>query len=60
MVYLYAANISNLPDPKEHPEILEGLWKERKEKALQYINCLKESKENTKGKKNTKTKKKVK
>ncbi len=36
MVCLYAANISHLPDPKEYPEILEGLWEERKEKALQY------------------------
>ena len=34
MVHLYAANIGSLPDPKEHPEILEGLWEERKEKAL--------------------------
>lgn len=37
MVYLYAANIKNLPDPKEYPELLNGLWEERKQKTMRYL-----------------------
>lgn len=32
MVYVYAANVKNLPDPIEAPEIMEGLPEERKQK----------------------------
>lgn len=34
MVYVYIASVSEVPDPKECPVILEGLSEERKEKVL--------------------------
>lgn len=34
MVHIYGMNITELPDPKEHPEVLNGLPKERQEKTL--------------------------
>ena len=36
MVKVYIADISNLSDPKEHPELLCGLGENRKEKTLRY------------------------
>lgn len=36
MVHVYIANVSELPDPKECPDILDALPKERKEKTLRY------------------------
>lgn len=36
-VRVYLADINNLPDPKENPEILERLSKERREKALRPV-----------------------
>lgn len=36
MVYLYAANISTLPDPLENPEVMAILPKERQKKILKY------------------------
>ncbi len=36
MVKTFIANIQNLPDPKENPQILENIWQERKEKILAY------------------------
>lgn len=36
MVKVYIADISNLPDPKDHPELLNGLGENRKEKTLRY------------------------
>ena len=36
MVYVYLTNISNLPDPAVLPQIMEGLWEERKDKILRY------------------------
>ena len=36
MVKTFIANIQNLPDPKENPQILENIWEERKEKILTY------------------------
>lgn len=37
MVYVYAADVSQLPDPKEFPEVLKGLLEERKQKTLRCI-----------------------
>ena len=34
MVYVYLANISNLPDPLEVPEIMDGLLDSRKDKII--------------------------
>ena len=36
MVYVYALNVWNLPDPVEEPSIMQGLWEERREKILRY------------------------
>lgn len=36
MVYVYAAKVTNLPDPKEFPEWMEGLAEVRKQKILRY------------------------
>lgn len=36
MVSVYATNISNLPDPKEMPQMMESLSQERREKTLRY------------------------
>lgn len=36
MVKVYVADVSNLPDPKNHPELLDKLTKTRKEKTLRY------------------------
>ena len=36
MVKTFIANIQNLPDPKENPQILENIWQKRKEKILSY------------------------
>lgn len=41
MVRVYALNIAPLPDPQENPEILEGLWPERREKALRQRESIK-------------------
>ena len=41
MVRVYALNIEPLPDPQENPEILEGLWPERREKALRQRESIK-------------------
>ena len=34
MVHVYALNIASLPDPLDAPEMLDGIWPERREKAL--------------------------
>lgn len=39
MIYLYAADIRNLPDPKEYPEMLTGLSDERKEKTMRCLQA---------------------
>ena len=36
MVYVYALNVQDLPDPLTEPGVMEGLWEERKEKILRY------------------------
>lgn len=36
MVYVYLADVTHLPDPKEAPEIMKGLPEERKQKILRY------------------------
>ncbi len=36
MVYVYALNVQDLPDPAEEPSVMEGLWEERKQKILRY------------------------
>ena len=36
MVTVYATNISNLPDPKEIPQIMASLSQKRQEKTLRY------------------------
>lgn len=36
MVSIYITNVSGLPDPKEYPNLLENLPRERKEKTLRY------------------------
>lgn len=36
MVYVYALNVRNLPDPVAEPGVMEGLWEERKQKILRY------------------------
>ena len=36
MVHVYMANIENLPDPLEVPQIMEGLSEERKKKIVRY------------------------
>lgn len=36
MVNVYVTNVQNLPDPKEQPEIMQGLTKERVEKILKF------------------------
>lgn len=36
MVYVYAADVAHLPDPKEVTEWMEGLPEERKQKILRY------------------------
>ena len=37
MVQVYAVDADKLPDPKEYPEVLTGLTKERREKAVRYL-----------------------
>lgn len=37
MVYVYAADVSQLPDPIEYPEVLQGVPEERKQKTLRGI-----------------------
>lgn len=39
MVYLYATDIRNLPDPKEIPEMLVYLNEERKRKTMRYLQA---------------------
>ncbi|MBD5556785.1 MAG: 4'-phosphopantetheinyl transferase superfamily protein [Roseburia sp.] len=39
MVHLYAADISNLPDPKENPEVLENLTDERKKNTMRFVQA---------------------
>lgn len=41
MVHVYAANITALPDPIEYPQIFQGLWQERIDKALRCAQALK-------------------
>ena len=36
MVYVYALNVQDLPDPLTEPGVMEGLWEERKQKILRY------------------------
>lgn len=36
MVYVYALNVQDLPDPAAEPAVMEGLWEERKQKILRY------------------------
>ena len=36
MVSIYITNVSDLPDPKEYPELLTHFPKERREKTLRY------------------------
>ena len=36
MVYVYALNVQDLPDPLTEPGVMEGLWEERKGKILRY------------------------
>lgn len=36
MVYVYIANVQNLPDPKEYPAIMQGLPEERKQKIMRF------------------------
>lgn len=36
MVYIYAAELTNLPDPKESPKLMEILPESRKQKILNY------------------------
>ena len=36
MVYVYALNVQDLPDPLAEPGVMEGLWEERKQKILRY------------------------
>ncbi len=36
MVYIYALNVQDLPDPAQEPSVMEGLWEERKQKILRY------------------------
>ncbi len=36
MVYVYALNVQDLPDPAEEPSVMEGLWEERKQKIQRY------------------------
>lgn len=37
MVQVYAVDAGKLPDPKEYPEVLTGLAKERQEKTMRYL-----------------------
>lgn len=37
MVHIYVANISALPDPKEHPELLSNFPENRKQKILRFV-----------------------
>lgn len=39
MISIYAANTANLPDPKECPEVMDGLSEERKKKILRFIHA---------------------
>lgn len=36
MIYVYALNVQDLPDPAEKPSVMDGLWEERKQKILRY------------------------
>lgn len=36
MVYIYVTNIQSLPDPKEYPEIMQGLPEERQQKIMKF------------------------
>lgn len=38
MVYLYVADISNLPDPEQHPELMKHLPEERKHKIEKILH----------------------
>lgn len=39
MVHLYAADVSNLPDPKEDPGMLEDLTDERKKRIMRFMQA---------------------
>lgn len=39
MVYVYASEVTNLPDPRDFPEVMEGLTENRKEKTLRYLQA---------------------
>ena len=36
MVCVYVLKVQDLPDPAIEPDVMEGLWEERKEKILRY------------------------
>ena len=40
MVKIYGMYVENLPDPKECPEVMEGIWQKRQEKILKYKQTL--------------------
>ena len=35
-IYVYVLNVQDLPDPVAEPNVLKGLWEERKQKILRY------------------------
>ena len=39
MVHIYVADIRNLPDPKEYPEMLQYVSDERKNKTMKYLQA---------------------
>jgi len=39
MVHLYAADIRNLPDPKEYPEMFQYVSSQRKSKTMKYLQA---------------------
>ncbi|MDE7286171.1 MAG: 4'-phosphopantetheinyl transferase superfamily protein [Lachnospiraceae bacterium] len=39
MVYLYGADIANLPDPKEDPRLLDELTNERASRIMKYLKA---------------------
>lgn len=36
MIYVYALNVQDLPDPAEKPSVMDGLWEDRRQKILRY------------------------
>ena len=35
-IYVYVLNVQDLPDPAAEPNVMEGLWEDRKQKILRY------------------------